>query len=46
MIRLNDLIRNIGVVSITGEEDPVIENIEFDSRKVTPGHSLRGSKGY
>jgi len=37
MIRVNDLVKNIEVVSITGAENPVIDIIEFDSRKVTPG---------
>lgn len=45
MIRINDLIRNIRVVSLTGEKDPVIESIEFDSRKVTPGTLFVAVKG-
>ena len=47
MMRINDLIRNIGVISLTGEKDPVIESIEFDSRRVTPGAlfvAVRGTK--
>ena len=45
MIGIHDLIRNIEVVSITGTENPVIENIEFDSRKVTPGTLFVAVKG-
>jgi UDP-N-acetylmuramoyl-L-alanyl-D-glutamate--2,6-diaminopimelate ligase len=37
MIRVNDLVKNIEVVSVSGAENPVIDNIEFDSRKVKPG---------
>ena len=47
MIRINDLIRNIRVISVTGEKDPVIEGIEFDSRRVTPGTlfvAVRGTR--
>jgi UDP-N-acetylmuramoyl-L-alanyl-D-glutamate--2,6-diaminopimelate ligase len=36
MMQINDLIRNIEVISLTGKKDPVIGSIEFDSRKVTP----------
>jgi UDP-N-acetylmuramoyl-L-alanyl-D-glutamate--2,6-diaminopimelate ligase len=45
MAWINDLIRNIGVISITGEENPVIDKIEFDSRKVTPGTLFVAVKG-
>jgi UDP-N-acetylmuramoyl-L-alanyl-D-glutamate--2,6-diaminopimelate ligase len=45
MTRINDLIRNIGVISITGEENPVIDRIEFDSRKVTAGTLFVAVKG-
>ena len=45
MARISDLIRNIGVVSVTGKEDPVIDKIEFDSRKVTPGTLFVAVKG-
>jgi len=47
MMRINDLIRNIGVVSLTGEKDPFIGSIEFDSRKVAPGTlfvAVRGTR--
>jgi UDP-N-acetylmuramoyl-L-alanyl-D-glutamate--2,6-diaminopimelate ligase len=45
MARISDLIRNIGVVSVTGEKNPVIDRIEFDSRKVTPGTLFVAIKG-
>jgi len=47
MIRINDLIKNIRVISVTGEKDPVIKGIEFDSRKVSPGTlfvAVRGTR--
>jgi UDP-N-acetylmuramoyl-L-alanyl-D-glutamate--2,6-diaminopimelate ligase len=45
MIRIKDLIKNIEVVSISGAENPVIDKIEFDSRKVTPGTLFVAVKG-
>jgi UDP-N-acetylmuramoyl-L-alanyl-D-glutamate--2,6-diaminopimelate ligase len=45
MIRINDLIRDIEVVSRTGDENPVIDSIEFDSRKVVPGTLFIAVKG-
>jgi len=45
MTRISDLIKNIGVISITGEQNPVIERIEFDSRKVTSGSLFVAVKG-
>ncbi|HSN50774.1 MAG TPA: Mur ligase family protein, partial [Bacteroidales bacterium] len=45
MARVSDLIKNIGVVSVTGEKNPVIDSIEFDSRKVTPGTMFVAVKG-
>jgi len=45
MVRISDLIRNIGVVSVTGENDPVIDRIEFDSRKVVSGTLFVAVKG-
>jgi len=47
MIKIKDLIKNIGTVSISGAENPLIENIEFDSRKVKPGTlfvAVRGTR--
>lgn len=45
MIRVRDLIRSINVVSITGAENPVIDNIEFDSRRINPGTLFVAVKG-
>ena len=45
MARINDLIRGIEVVSISGEDNPVIDRIEFDSRKVTAGTLFVAVKG-
>jgi UDP-N-acetylmuramoyl-L-alanyl-D-glutamate--2,6-diaminopimelate ligase len=45
MAVISDLIRNIGVVSILGEKNPVIKRIEFDSRKVIPGTLFVAVKG-
>ena len=45
MMRINDLVKNIDAVSITGAENPVIDNIEFDSRKVKPDTLFVAVKG-
>jgi UDP-N-acetylmuramoyl-L-alanyl-D-glutamate--2,6-diaminopimelate ligase len=45
MIRIMDLIRSINVVSMTGAENPVINNIEFDSRRIKPGTLFVAVKG-
>jgi UDP-N-acetylmuramoyl-L-alanyl-D-glutamate--2,6-diaminopimelate ligase len=45
MIRIRELIKNIDVVSITGAENPVIDNIDFDSRRITPGSLFVAVKG-
>ena len=45
MISVKDLIKNINVVSLTGDENKAINNIEFDSRKVKPGTLFVAVKG-
>jgi UDP-N-acetylmuramoyl-L-alanyl-D-glutamate--2,6-diaminopimelate ligase len=45
MAGINEIIRGIKVGSITGESNPVIKNIEFDSRKVTAGTLFVAVKG-
>lgn len=45
MYEIKNIIRSIDVISLTGEEDPVITNVEFDSRKVTPGTLFVAVKG-
>jgi UDP-N-acetylmuramoyl-L-alanyl-D-glutamate--2,6-diaminopimelate ligase len=42
---IKKLIRNIDVILHVGEDDPVISNVEFDSRKVTPGTLFVAVKG-
>lgn len=45
MYEIKNIIRSIDVISLTGEEDPVITNVEFDSRKVTPRTLFVAVKG-
>jgi UDP-N-acetylmuramoyl-L-alanyl-D-glutamate--2,6-diaminopimelate ligase len=45
MISVKDLIKNINVVSLTGDENKAIDNIEFDSRKVKRGTLFVAVKG-
>lgn len=45
MTDIKKLIKNIDVILIKGEDDPVISNVEFDSRKVTPGTLFVAVKG-
>ena len=45
MTDIRKLIRDIDVILIKGEDDPVISNVEFDSRKVTPGTLFVAVKG-
>ena len=45
MAGINEIIRGVKINSITGESDPVIKNIEFDSRKVEPGTLFVAVKG-
>ncbi|MGB8489613.1 MAG: UDP-N-acetylmuramoyl-L-alanyl-D-glutamate--2,6-diaminopimelate ligase [Bacteroidales bacterium] len=37
MAEIEKILNGIEVISITGEKNPVINNIQFDSRKVAPG---------
>jgi len=46
MIRIADIIRGIEIISVRGDQERLIENIEADSRKVAPGSvfvALRGN---
>ncbi len=45
MTDIKKLVRNIDVILFEGEDDPVITNIEFDSRRVTPGTLFVAVKG-
>jgi UDP-N-acetylmuramoyl-L-alanyl-D-glutamate--2,6-diaminopimelate ligase len=42
---IKDIIRNAGVLSVTGKVDPEIKSLEFDSRKVTQGTLFVAVKG-
>lgn len=47
MKRVSDLIRNAGIVSVTGDSNTVIDDISFDSRNVGPGTlfvAVRGTR--
>jgi len=45
MVGINEIIKGIKAGTITGKTDPVIKNIEFDSRKVSPGTLFVAVKG-
>ena len=45
MIRIDDILRYAGALTVTGKKDPEIKSIEFDSRKVTPGTLFVAVKG-
>ena len=45
MAGINEIIRGVKVSLVTGESNPVINNIEFDSRKVTAGTLFVAVKG-
>jgi UDP-N-acetylmuramoyl-L-alanyl-D-glutamate--2,6-diaminopimelate ligase len=46
MMTISEILSGIDVVSLTGEENPVISGIEFDSRKVCGGSLFIAVKGY
>ncbi len=46
MMKLDDILNGINVVSVKGNSDVLIESIEFDSRKVTGGSLFVAVKGY
>ncbi len=46
MISVREILNGIDVVSLTGEQNPVISDLEFDSRKVTDGSLFIAVKGY
>jgi UDP-N-acetylmuramoyl-L-alanyl-D-glutamate--2,6-diaminopimelate ligase len=45
MIKIEDILKGIDIISLTGELNPVISHIEFDSRKVTGGSLFVAVKG-
>jgi UDP-N-acetylmuramoyl-L-alanyl-D-glutamate--2,6-diaminopimelate ligase len=46
MMKIKDIIKGIHIVSVDGETNTIISNIEFDSRKVTSGSLFIAVKGY
>ena len=46
MKRIEEVLKGINVVSLTGEKKTIISGIEFDSRKVTDGSLFVAVKGY
>lgn len=45
-MQIEEILKGIDIVSLTGEKSTVISNIEFDSRKVTKGSLFVAVKGY
>jgi UDP-N-acetylmuramoyl-L-alanyl-D-glutamate--2,6-diaminopimelate ligase len=45
-MRITDIIRGIDIVSIMGDQERLVENIESDSRKVVPGSVFVAVRGY
>jgi len=45
MVKIEDILTGISIDSLSGEVNAVISNIEFDSRKVTPGSLFVAVKG-
>jgi len=45
MRRIKDLLRNVAITSISGKEDALVGNIEFDSRRVIPATLFVAVKG-
>ncbi len=45
MAGINEIIKGIKAGTTTGKTDPVIKNVEFDSRKVSPGTLFVAVKG-
>jgi len=46
MMRIEEILKGIDVVSLTGEKNAIVSNIEFDSRKVTRGSLFVAVEGY
>jgi UDP-N-acetylmuramoyl-L-alanyl-D-glutamate--2,6-diaminopimelate ligase len=46
MMRIEEILKGIDVVSLTGEKNAIVLNIEFDSRKVTRRSLFVAVKGY
>ena len=46
MMKIEEILKGIEIVSVTGTKSTVISGIEFDSRKVTKGSLFVAVKGY
>jgi UDP-N-acetylmuramoyl-L-alanyl-D-glutamate--2,6-diaminopimelate ligase len=46
MMKIEEILRGIEIISVTGKKNPVISGIEFDSRKVISGSLFIAVKGY
>jgi UDP-N-acetylmuramoyl-L-alanyl-D-glutamate--2,6-diaminopimelate ligase len=46
MMTIREILNGIDIVSLTGEQNPVISGLEFDSRKVVGGSLFIAVKGY
>jgi UDP-N-acetylmuramoyl-L-alanyl-D-glutamate--2,6-diaminopimelate ligase len=46
MIEIDEILKGIEVISVSGEKNPVITGIGFDSRNVSPGSLFVAVKGY
>jgi UDP-N-acetylmuramoyl-L-alanyl-D-glutamate--2,6-diaminopimelate ligase len=46
MMQIEEILKGIDIISLTGERSTIISNIEFDSRKVTGGSLFVAVKGY
>ncbi|MCX6325523.1 MAG: UDP-N-acetylmuramoyl-L-alanyl-D-glutamate--2,6-diaminopimelate ligase [Bacteroidia bacterium] len=45
-MQIEEILKGIDIISLTGEKSTIISNIEFDSRKVTSGSLFVAVKGY
>ena len=45
-MKIEEILKGIDIVSLTGDTDMLISNIEFDSRKVITGSVFVAIKGY
>ena len=46
MMKIEEILKGIDIVSVTGEKNRVISGIEFDSRKVKKDSLFVAVKGY
>jgi UDP-N-acetylmuramoyl-L-alanyl-D-glutamate--2,6-diaminopimelate ligase len=46
MMQIEEILKGIDIVSLTGKANAIISNIEFDSRRVTRGSLFVAVKGY